>query len=93
MIGTGAYAYYNIKVLNRYQTSDEQEKFSADYERKYLKYEKLPQPSITAVTLNVQLYPKKRMLDRRRPLRPRQQDQCADHAKSTCGSSIRTSSS
>jgi ABC-2 type transport system permease protein len=62
MIGTGAYAYYNIKVLNRYQTSDEQEKFSADYERKYLKYEKLPQPSITAVTLNVQLYPKKRML-------------------------------
>ena len=49
MIGTGAYAYYNIKVLNRYQTSDEREKFSADYERKYLKYENLPQPSITAV--------------------------------------------
>jgi ABC-2 type transport system permease protein len=30
MAGTGAYAYHNIKVLNRYQTSDEAEKFSAD---------------------------------------------------------------
>ena len=62
MAATGAYAYYNIKVLNRYQTSDEAEKFSADYERKYLKYEKLPQPAITRVALDVQLFPKKRLL-------------------------------
>jgi len=62
MAATGAYAYYNIKVLNRYQTSDDAEKFSADYEKKYLKYEKLPQPAITKVTLNVQLFPQKRML-------------------------------
>ena len=47
MAATGAYAYWNIKVLNRYQTSDEAENISADYERKYLKYEKLPQPAIT----------------------------------------------
>jgi ABC-2 type transport system permease protein len=62
MIATGAYAYYNIKVLNRYETSDQAEKFSADYERKYLKFEKLPQPAVTRVALNVQLYPKQRML-------------------------------
>ncbi len=62
MAATGAYGYYNIKVLNRYQTSDEAEKFSADYERKYLKYEKLPQPAITRVTLDVHLMPKQRML-------------------------------
>ncbi len=62
MAGTGAYAYYNIRVLNHYQTSDEQEKFDADYERKYLKYENLPQPSITAAKLDVQLYPRQRML-------------------------------
>src|SRR5581483_840132 len=62
MAGTGAFGYYNIKVLNRYQTSDEAEKFTADYERKYLKYEKLPQPSITKVSLDVQLFPKKRLL-------------------------------
>ena len=58
MAATGAYAYYNIKVLNRYQTSDEAEKYSADYERKYLKYEKLPQPAITKVTMDVQLFPR-----------------------------------
>ncbi|QIL03001.1 ABC transporter permease subunit [Sphingomonas sinipercae] len=62
MAATGAYAYYNMKVLNRYQTSDEAEKFVADYERKYLKYEKLPQPAVTKVALDVQLYPKQKML-------------------------------
>jgi len=62
MAGTGAFAYYNIKVLNRYQTSDDAEKYAADFEKKYLKYEKLPQPSITRVSFDMQLYPKKRML-------------------------------
>ncbi|HEX5237498.1 MAG TPA: M1 family aminopeptidase, partial [Sphingomicrobium sp.] len=62
MAGTGAYGYYNIKVLNRYQTSDDLEKYQADYERKYLKFEKLPMPAITRVTMNVQLFPKKRRL-------------------------------
>jgi ABC-type transport system involved in multi-copper enzyme maturation permease subunit len=62
MLATGAYAYYNIKVLNRYETSDQAEQFSAEYERKYLKFEKLPQPAVTKVALNVQLYPRQRML-------------------------------
>src|SRR4051794_1639675 len=62
MIATGAYAYHNIKQLNRYQTSDDVEKFQADYEKKYLKYEKLPRPVITKVTLDVQLFPKERRL-------------------------------
>jgi ABC-type transport system involved in multi-copper enzyme maturation permease subunit len=62
MLASGAYAYYNIKVLNRYETSAQAEKYSADYERKYLKFEKVPQPAVTKVSLNVQLYPKQRML-------------------------------
>ena len=62
MIGTGAYGYYNIKVLNRYQTPDDREKYQADYERKYLKFEKLPMPAVTRVTLNVQLYPEQHRL-------------------------------
>ncbi len=62
MIATGAYAYYNIKVLNRYVTSDDAEKFSADLERKYLKYESLPRPTLTDVKLDVQLFPKERKL-------------------------------
>jgi len=60
MVATGAYGYYNIKVLNRYETSDEFEKYQADYEKKYLKYENLPMPVVTHVTMDVQLYPRER---------------------------------
>jgi ABC-2 type transport system permease protein len=62
MAATGAYAYHNIKQLNRYETSDEREKYLAQYERKYLKYENLPRPVITDVKLDVQLFPKERRL-------------------------------
>ena len=63
MVGLGAYVHYNFKILNRYETSDEAEKFQADYEKKYLKYEKLPRPVIKAVKFDVQIYPKERRLD------------------------------
>jgi hypothetical protein len=62
MAATGVYAYRNTHVINRYQTADDVEKFQADYEKKYLKYEKLPQPSIAHVKLDVQLFPKQRRL-------------------------------
>ena len=51
-----------IKQLIRYVTSDDVEKYQADYEKKYLKYEKLPQPSIEHVKLDVQLFPQQRRL-------------------------------
>lgn len=63
MVGTGAYAYYNFKILNRYETSDEGEKFQADYEKKYLKYEKLPRPVVKSVKLDAQIFPKERRLE------------------------------
>ena len=63
MAATGAYAYHNIKQLNRYETSDEAEKYLADYERKYLKYEGMARPAITKVTLDVKLFPKERRLE------------------------------
>jgi ABC-2 type transport system permease protein len=62
MAVTGAYAYQNIKVINPYLTSDEVEKMTADYERKYLRYEDLPRPTVTNVKLDLQLYPKERRL-------------------------------
>lgn len=62
MTATGAFAYHNIKQLNRYETSDQREAFSADYERKYLKYEHLPRPVVTNVVLDAQLFPAERRL-------------------------------
>ena len=62
MAATGAYAYHNIKTLNRYETSDDAEKYAADFERKYLKYEALPRPVVTKVVLDAQLFPAERRL-------------------------------
>lgn len=56
-VATGIWIFYNTNVLNHYQTSREREQFVADYEKKYLKYEKLPQPSVSKVALKVDLYP------------------------------------
>ncbi len=55
--GSGGYIYYNMNVLNHYRTNDDQEKELADYEKRYLKYEKVAQPSTTDIKLNVALYP------------------------------------
>ncbi|MEE9433438.1 MAG: M1 family aminopeptidase [Sphingorhabdus sp.] len=63
MIGSGLFINHNIKVLNTYRTSDETEKLQADYERKYLKYETLQRPVITAIDFDVQLYPRERRMD------------------------------
>lgn len=57
-MGVGIFIFYNTNVLNRYQTQPEREQFLADYEKALLPYEKLPQPKITDVALNVELYPK-----------------------------------
>jgi hypothetical protein len=55
--GAGAYIYHNTNVLNEYRTSEELDQLRADYEKKYLKFEKLPQPSVVDVKLRVDLYP------------------------------------
>lgn len=63
MVGTGAYAWYNFKVLNRFETSDDIEKLTAEYERRYLKYENLPRPVVTAVKFDVQIFPKEKRFE------------------------------
>lgn len=56
-LGMGGFIYYNTHVLNTFQASKESIKQVADFEKLYKKYEKLPQPKITAVKLDVDLYP------------------------------------
>jgi ABC-2 type transport system permease protein len=62
MLGTGLVVYHNIKQLNRYETSDDEEKLMAEYERKYLKFEDLDRPVVTKVNLKVQLFPRERRM-------------------------------
>lgn len=57
---TGAYAFYNTNVLNRYETPEATEAYWAEYERRYMQYDDLPQPSVSHVRLDVALYPEER---------------------------------
>jgi hypothetical protein len=56
-VGLGGYIFYNTNVLNDYRTSDEGDKLAAAFERKYKRYAKTPQPRISAVNVNVDIFP------------------------------------
>jgi ABC-type transport system involved in multi-copper enzyme maturation permease subunit len=55
--GLGSFIFLNTNVWNPYRTQTEGEVWRADYEKGFLKYEKLAQPSVTDVTLNLDLDP------------------------------------
>jgi ABC-2 type transport system permease protein len=56
--GMGVWIFYNTNVLNAYLPEPEREALQAELEKALLPFEKLPQPKITSVTLDVQLFPK-----------------------------------
>ncbi|MFI4950471.1 MAG: ABC transporter permease/M1 family aminopeptidase [Caulobacterales bacterium] len=55
--GSGAWIYLNTNIWNPYRTHLEVERYQADYEKALWKFHDAPQPTITAVKLNVDLYP------------------------------------
>lgn len=57
-IGAGAFIYHNTNVLNRYRPAPARDARLAGAEKELLRYETVPQPKITAVTIDVQLYPR-----------------------------------
>jgi ABC-2 type transport system permease protein len=57
---TGGYIYYNTDVLNAYQSTGELEMLAAETEKKYKKYQYIPQPKIVAVKANVDIHPESR---------------------------------
>lgn len=59
-LGLGGWIFYNTNVLNRYETRPEREALLGRYEKELLPFETLPQPTITDVTLKVELYPHER---------------------------------
>jgi aminopeptidase N len=59
----GGWIYYNTNVLNEYRIADDDEQLQADYEKTVSPFENLPQPRITDVTLNVDLYPQQQRAD------------------------------
>ncbi len=57
-IGVGGWIYYNTNVLNEYMTTPQRERRLAELEKALLAYEKVPQPTIADVRLDVQLFPR-----------------------------------
>lgn len=62
-VSCGSFIYYNTNVLNANPTEFQQEKRQAEYERKLGKYKNIPQPRVTDVTLNIDIYPESRSFD------------------------------
>jgi len=54
---SGIYIFYNTNILNEYHASQFYDKSTADKEKQLLKFESLPQPTITDVKLNVNIEP------------------------------------
>lgn len=62
-LGVSGFIYYNVSVLNQYQTAEEGREQGANYEKKYKKYEGIPQPKVVDLKVSVDLYPSQRACD------------------------------
>jgi len=56
-LGFGAFIFYNTTILNTYRSSKAERRLRVERERLYKRFEHAPQPRITAVTVQVDLYP------------------------------------
>ena len=61
-IATGSYIYYNTNILNDYVPGDMREELAVEYEKTYKKYQRLPQPKVTDVKFDIDIYPYERKL-------------------------------
>jgi ABC-2 type transport system permease protein len=59
----GGFNFYNTNVLNEYLTSSEMKERQAGYERRYGRFKGIPQPRIIATSLQVEIYPERRVVD------------------------------
>ncbi len=55
--GLGVSIFYHTNIENEYRTAIDNEKWLADYEKSFLRYEKQVQPSVTDVQMDIDLYP------------------------------------
>ena len=88
MAATGVYAYHNIKQLNRYQTSDEVEKFSADYETQISQIREASAAGDHQGDAERAAVPEAAAAARQRPLRSQEQYQRRRSATSTSARAI-----
>jgi len=57
IVTTGGFVFYNTNVVNEYRSLEEGTARRVEYERRYKRYEHVPQPTVVANNLRVELYP------------------------------------
>jgi ABC-2 type transport system permease protein len=57
VVMVGSFIFYNTNVLNAYRSTARIAERRAIYERRYRRFERVPQPQVTATWLRVELYP------------------------------------
>ncbi|HTZ97583.1 MAG TPA: M1 family aminopeptidase [Terriglobales bacterium] len=62
-LGVGSYIFYNTGILNSYRTTWHDDEDRAQYEKQYQKYLAVPQPKITDVSTQIDLYPDREIAD------------------------------
>ncbi|HYW09224.1 MAG TPA: hypothetical protein VE913_19855, partial [Longimicrobium sp.] len=63
VVGLGGFVFYNTNVLNEYASPSERAERQAEYERRFGRYAKVPQPRLAGTRLRVDIYPKRRAVD------------------------------
>jgi len=62
-LGGGAFIYYNEDILNHFRTAHRKQELQAEYEKKYKSLEGVPQPRITEVRADFDLFPERETLE------------------------------
>ena len=65
VVVAGGFAFYNTNVLNAYETDADRTARSAEYERRYARFDGVPQPQLTGTSLRVEIYPERREVELR----------------------------
>jgi ABC-2 type transport system permease protein len=63
VLALGGFVFYNTNVLNDYRTLADEVERSAEYERRYGRFEGAPQPRVTAAALRVEIHPSRRTVE------------------------------
>jgi ABC-type transport system involved in multi-copper enzyme maturation permease subunit len=73
-LGSGAWIFYNTNILNEYVPPDVGQERQTRYEKDYGRYDGIPQPKITSVYAEVDIFPYERAVDIRGSYRVRNKE-------------------
>jgi ABC-type transport system involved in multi-copper enzyme maturation permease subunit len=65
ILGLGGFVFYNTNILNVYLSPSQSSWRRAEYERRFRKYEKTPQPKPTSIDLHIEIQPRRRQASMR----------------------------